>query len=249
MARHNPDLDPSGHGDWPACCGKPDAQWPLPQPLTDTVLVCAALDTAQFSLADFGRCGIELPARLAGAVRKRQGEFLAGRLCARAALQQLGCLALPSSHGEHGPRWPAGFCGSISHGKGMVGAICGRSDHWQSLGLDIEAAMALPQAERLAAQILTNTERQRFAQLPLAELISLGFSLKEALYKALNPLTGRFFYFHDAELLTIEPIGSARFRLVTGLSAQWPAGRELDAQWARQGQYYYSLVAVNFAGP
>lgn len=240
------DLPPTTSPDaLPACCGALETDWVLPFPLAEAQMSRVSLDPQRFDKGDFALCHIEPPQPLLRAVAKRQAEYLAGRLCARSALKRLGSRsALPSADGRHGPRWPASFCGSISHSKGMAGAVCGRSNRWRSLGLDIEETMNHRRAERLAPEILTPGEQQRFAGLDLDRLTSLAFSLKEALYKALNPLTGRFFYFHDAELLHWEKNGRARLRLLMDLSPQWPAGREIDAQARIDSRLCLSLVAI-----
>jgi enterobactin synthetase component D len=76
-----------------------------------------------------------------------------------------------------------------------------------------------------------------------ATRISLTFSLKESLFKALYPLTLTRFYFHDAELLEIDH-HSARLRLLIDLHPEWRAGAELDGQFALFDNKVLSLVAV-----
>ena len=74
--------------------------------------------------------------------------------------------------------------------------------------------------------------------------MTLTFSLKESLFKALYPLVGRRFYFEDAELLAWDAEGRARLRLLCDLSAEWHHGRELEAQYALFDGRLLSLVAV-----
>ena len=76
-----------------------------------------------------------------------------------------------------------------------------------------------------------------------AARISLTFSLKESLFKALYPLTLTRFYFHDAELLEIDH-DSARLRLLIDLHPDWRTGTELDGQFAQFDNKVLSLVAV-----
>src|SRR5208283_1858886 len=63
------------------------------------------------------RAGVELPAALERATAKRVGEFLAGRFCARAAIEALaGAPVELLPRGPDGcPVWPPGLVGSISH--------------------------------------------------------------------------------------------------------------------------------------
>jgi len=76
-----------------------------------------------------------------------------------------------------------------------------------------------------------------------AARISLTFSLKESLFKALYPLTLTRFYFHDAELLEMDH-DSARLRLLIDLHPEWRTGAELDGQFALFDNKVLSLVAV-----
>ena len=73
----------------PACCTPLRADWPMPQPLPGSVWRSTDFVPAQLGVDDFARSAIEMPASIQRSVAKRQAEFLAGRLCARAALLQL----------------------------------------------------------------------------------------------------------------------------------------------------------------
>ena len=98
----------------------------------------------------------------------------------------------------------------------------------------------------MAAQILTPTELQRLAQLPTAEhatRISLTFSLKESLFKALYPLVQQRFYFQQAELLFAAE-GQAELQLLTDLSPHWPAGSRCSGQFVDLGEQLLSLVSI-----
>ncbi|THG79100.1 4'-phosphopantetheinyl transferase, partial [Pseudomonas sp. A-1] len=66
----------------PACCSAPVTDWVLPQALPGLHLHSCRFDPAQLAADDFARCALAAPAGIASAARKRQSEFLAGRLCA-----------------------------------------------------------------------------------------------------------------------------------------------------------------------
>ena len=85
-------------------------------------------------------------------------------------------------------------------------------------------------------------QRLDYSQLGLG--VTLTFSLKESLFKALYPLTRQRFYFEHAELLEWSVEGYARLRLLTDLSADWQAGRELEGQFCVQDGYLLSLINV-----
>ena len=216
---------------------------PAPLQLADTRLVIASFDATQLAAEDFQRCAIEA----VPGVAKRQGEYLAGRLCAREALRQLGDQPqVPGRDADGVPQWPAGRVGSITHGAGQAAAIVGNRQQWHGLGLDLEKRLAAERAARLAHGILTAAELQRAAGLDaeaFARHVTLTFSLKESLFKALYPLVLKRFYFHDAELLD-HHAGQARLRLLLDLHADWPAGRELQGRFAEFDGYLLSLVAI-----
>ena len=79
---------------------------------------------------------------------RRHGDYVAGRLAARSALQQSGAHALVVGRDGDAPIWPKGYCGSISHSAGLAVAIAAASPPWRALGIDIEARIG---ANRLRA--------------------------------------------------------------------------------------------------
>jgi enterobactin synthetase component D len=241
-ARHTSGMSPDLYH--PACCSPLLLHWPLPQPLPGCQLVSCNFAPAQLQADDFARCLIE-PVKGAA---KRQAEFLAGRLCARHALLQLtGTPAVPAIGADRAPCWPAAVVGSISHGDGWAVALVGAQPHWRGLGLDIERLLSPARAERLQASILTPAELARLAQCPKEQqawLVSLTFSLKESLFKALYPLVQQHFYFHDAELLSHSPEGAAQLQLLRGLGPDWPAGSRLHGQFVQLGERLLSLVSI-----
>lgn len=232
----------------PACCTPLDAHWPLPFVLPDTVLLGTHFDTRQLASDDFQRSAIEPPASIQRSVAKRQAEFLAGRVCARAALQQLeGLSFIPAIGEDRAPVWPAHIAGSITHSTGRAAAIVANKAHWRGLGMDLENLLDAERAERLAGEILTGPELQRMAtgagdQLPM--LVTLTFSVKESLFKALYPIVRQRFYFEHAEVLEWTDAGEVRLRLLTDLSSEWCNGTELDAQFGVKDGQLLSLVSI-----
>ncbi len=212
--------------------------------LPDTQLVCASFDPTRLAADDFHRCAID-PIR---GVAKRQGEYLAGRLCAREALRRLcGQPLVPGRDEEGVPIWPAGVVGSITHGAGQAAALVAFGRHWRGLGLDLEKRLGAERAARLAGEILTPAEMERTAGLSpeaFARHVTLTFSLKESLFKALYPLVLQRFYFHDAELLELNEDGHAELGLLIELSAEWRPGARLGGQYGERDDYLLSVVAI-----
>lgn len=227
----------------PACCSPLDDHDPLPRPLVGSRLISTRFTPALLAGDDFARCGI---APVPG-VAKRQSEYLAGRLCAREALRRLtGVAGVPAVGADRAPQWPAGVVGSITHGDGWAAALVADASRWRAIGLDVEHLLPSERALRLQGEILTPAELECLRGLDdeaRALRISLTFSLKESLFKALYPPTLTHFYFHDAELLDCGH-DSARLRLLLDLHRDWPAGSELEGQFALFDGKVLSLVAV-----
>ena len=232
----------------PACCTPLDAHWPLPEPLPGTVFLSTRFDPALLEAQDFQRCAVPPPASIQRSVAKRQAEFLAGRLCARAALQQLDHLDfIPAIGEDRAPVWPGEISGSITHSTGHAAAIVGHKAQWRGLGMDLENVLSLERAERLAGEILTADEMQRMALIPreqIALLVTLTFSVKESLFKALYPIVHKRFYFEHAEVVEWAESGAVRLRLLTELSSEWCYGTELMGQFAVADGQLLSLVAI-----
>ncbi len=232
----------------PPCCSPLKAYWPWAQELPGARLVNTRYDPRTFTPDAFSECRILLPPELTDAADKRKTEYLVGRLCAREAVKFVtGYHAAPSLGADRAPCWPAGTAGSVTHSHGWAAAIVASSQHYLSLGLDAEALLSDSRATKLAQKILTIPERQRFrselAQRP-GQLITLAFSVKESLFKALYPLTRKRFYFEDAELLECSVAGRAQVRLLKNLSEDWRAGQQLTAWFSQQDGRLLSLVTV-----
>ena len=163
----------------------------------------------------------------------RRRDFVAGRLVLRALLHGGAPALLPDDRGA--PRLPPGWVGSVSHKRGRAAAAVAPDDGW-SLGVDLEDAR--PPRLDLGPRVLTPRE---LAALTAAELDPVGygravtraFSIKEAVYKAIDPLVRRYVGFREVELIvgadggvgvvTVDP------RLAgLDIRATW---REHDASW------------------
>lgn len=232
----------------PACCTPLDDHWPLPATLPGTVFLSTRFEPKLLEPGDFQRCAVPPPASIQRSVAKRQAEFLAGRLCARSALQQLeGLDFIPAIGEDRAPVWPSHISGSITHSTGHAAAIVGHKAQWRGLGMDLENLLPLERAERLAGEILTPDEMQRMAAGPreqVAQLVTLTFSAKESLFKALYPIVQKRFYFEHAEVVEWSDSGFLRLRLLMDLSSEWCYGKELEGQFAVDDGQLLSLVAI-----
>lgn len=228
----------------PACCSPLQDHWPLPFALPGVQLISTRFDPSLLDPEDFTRCGV--PGM--SAVSKRQTEFLAGRLCAHEALRRVtGAPCIPAVNEDRSPNWPAGVVGSITHGAGWAATVVARREQWRGLGLDVEKQIPTTRADRLVAEILTPRELEGYAALDETQRalrVTLTFSIKESLFKALYPLVNKRFYFQEAELIHHDSSGYARLRLLNDLSEQWTTGAELEGQFAQFDDYLLSLVSI-----
>jgi len=174
---------------------------------------------------DFYQLGFQFPMELSKAHPRRLDEYLAGRYCAQKALEQFGEREyFPiKSRESRAPAWPAGFIGSISHTKQTAWAVIARLDKVKAIGNDIEIIMPAKTAKNIQEKICTAAERAAFSanyatQLNFPTYVTLIFSAKESLYKALYPLFEVYFGFTDATLVGIDFIrGQLSLRLLKPL--------------------------------
>jgi len=156
---------------------------------------------------DDANCREEERRAVAEAGESRRKEFLAGRSCARLALEELGVAAGPILRGERGlPAWPTGYLGSISHCKGLCLAVAARRADYVALGVDLERTDRLGAA---AANRVVHPEESRWAGSE-RERAGILFSLKEAFYKAQFPRFGIHANFGDLAFAVDEGRGEAR---------------------------------------
>lgn len=136
------------------------------------------------------------------AVASRRAEFLSGRRLARELLQRLGAPATAISVGHRrAPVWPDGFVGSIAHADSMcVGAVA-RRGAFASVGIDIEPDREPeePIGETVCTP-LELREAERLLTVQCASPVRAVFSAKEAVFKALFPLSGVELEFHQVSI-------------------------------------------------
>jgi enterobactin synthetase component D len=179
------------------------------------------------ALGDHALVGDELNlAASLGPVRRR--ELAAGRTALRSALADLGVAnappILPDDRGA--PQLPAGFVGSISHKNERAAALVAPAGQG-FVGIDIE--LAAPSRLPIERRILTPAEQARVS----GREVTLYFSIKEAIYKAIDPIVRRYVGFTEVELdvrsdgsVTVTVLDVAR--LPVEIEASW---QERDGHW------------------
>jgi enterobactin synthetase component D len=186
-------------------------------------------DAAQFDHALFEQAGIACPAHIARSVRKRQAEFFAGRLCARAAMAALGAGGEVQTGGRREPLWPAGIVGSITHNRNLAGAVVLREGRWRGIGIDIESVVDAATAEGMLGSIVSEREMRLLqaapGTMPALARLTVAFSAKESFFKAAHAHAGRYFDFDAVEIVGFDPLaGRLQFVLQTTLGDQLRQG-------------------------
>jgi enterobactin synthetase component D len=152
----------------------------------------------------------------------RRCSWVAGRIALRQAFRDLGIEPGPILPNKHGaPALPPDLVGSISHKKTLAVGLVARAQAQSHIGVDVEdippvyATVEQARAEArpdIRTRVLTTDELARLQAVPEQEqrrMVILHFSLKESLYKAINPLVTRHVAFHEASM-TPHPDGTAR---------------------------------------
>jgi phosphopantetheine--protein transferase-like protein len=195
---------------------------------------CCRIADADAKLDPEEHAGIE------HAVAKRQQEFIAGRICARQALDRLGITAGPLRKLPDGSiAWPDSIRGTVSHSEIWCGAAVARRCDVTGIGLDIETITRV--GEHLWRQILTQEERTWLDRQAVAEAqqsVALIFSAKEALYKCIAALLERRMGFMDAVIVPDMQRDSFVVNLKEPVAAQLPRGLRL------QGRFFFFAGAV-----
>jgi enterobactin synthetase component D len=150
----------------------------------------------------------------------RRRELIAGRSALHLALDS----PLPILASDRGaPVLPAGWVGSVSHKGGLAAALVAPAGAGH-IGVDLERAV--PPRQDIAPRILTPRE---LAVLPdRGRAVTLRFSIKEAIYKAIDPYLRRYVGFTEVELDVTADTVVVSTALPFAIDATW---REHAGHW------------------
>lgn len=218
----------------------------------DVLIAGCRFDVMRYSDDDYARYGVPFPEQIQLAVNRRKAEFLAGRVVAKSLLARLGYpQILPGMSDDRAPAWPAGTIGAITHSGDVAlcalkrlpvmaeGRLCG-------IGIDTETIMAPEMAQAVWRGTINSHEYQilQACSLPFPELLTLVFSAKESLFKALYPVVLQYFDFLDAELISLD-ITSGRFtlQLRVDLADNVIAGMQFNGVSRLQDDYVTTVIS------
>lgn len=163
---------------------------------------------------------------LSHAITKRRAEFVAGRYLARKALTALGSDETTVGIGSNRtPIWPEPFIGSISHSDNFVICAVVNKNDVKKIGIDVENILTPKVATEIVSSILIEAEYDLVGSRinPTPVVLTIIFSAKESLFKALYPEVGHYFDFNVAQLKEINfETGIFSIQLVQQLSPALP---------------------------
>lgn len=148
-----------------------------------------------------------MPEQLMPAVLTRKAEYLAARYAAKRLLRLFNLSPQLAIAHDRRPVWPAAVKGSISHCANQALVVVAKADSIWAVGVDI-AQCQCGKMQQISQHIMTAQEFALYECLPfsLDHFVTLVFSAKESLFKALYPSIGTFLGFDSARLITINPL-------------------------------------------
>ena len=175
------------------------------------------------------------------AVDRRRTDVAVGRTAARRALSKLGLPKTPIGRGALGePLWPAGAVGSITHAAGIGLAAAALDDRFAGIGLDLEHADRY--FAGLEDEISFGAERDELGTPPDGRDVVELFAVKEATYKALSPLVGRYFGFEAAQVRRVD--GAPTVTLREDLDDSYVTGTVVPVTIQWSGDLVLAVVAI-----
>lgn len=181
---------------------------------------------------------------------RRRPSWVGGRVALNLALSKLGAETpvSVSSTDRGAPVLPPGFVGSISHKDDIAVALVTPGTGF-SLGVDLE--LWTPERPRIARHILTERERALVEQIDdpheAWRHVIARFSIKECVFKALDPDLRRYIRFKEAD---VDWDGKAEAPSVhLALAPSAPHNYQVDATLRTWGEHLITSVRAVHLGP
>jgi enterobactin synthetase component D len=198
---------------------------------------CVVIHSQASDAGQVESVAIACPRKLDSAAPRRLATFAAGRYCATRAAADVGATAAELAVGEDGaPMWPAGITGCISHADAFAASLVASHPEAVSIGIDYEPVVSYDVADEIEKLVFTDRREVRVGRhgivgLSWPQLVTLTFSAKETLYKALRSSVGRFFEFHDVRLVALSA-STATLQLETDLGGEFKIGRSFTVRYS-----------------
>ncbi|MGK4349783.1 enterobactin synthase subunit EntD [Enterobacter sichuanensis] len=177
-------------------------------------------------------------AELANAGRKRKAEHLAGRIAAAHALPDH---TVPGIGPSGEPLWPEGISGSITHSGTQAMAVVVRHPDAR-VGIDCEAILPDSEAREIQDGIIDAQEAMCLTRsgYPFALALTLTFSAKESLFKALFPQVKTFMDFDCARITRLDE--RTLTLALTRSQAEFKENTLFTVHWLRDGIQVITLL-------
>lgn len=193
-------------------------------------------DPTTFSDADL----LWLPhyALLANSGRKRKTDHLAGRIAAAHALPDH---TVPGIGPGGEPLWPQGISGSITHSTTQAMAVV--TQYPALIGIDCETILSENEAREIKDGIIDAQEERVLSRsrYPFALALTLVFSAKESLFKALFPQVKSYMGFDSARVTRLDDktLTLALTRQLAGFNE----GTAFPLHWQQHGEQVITLLS------
>lgn len=184
-----------------------------------------------FDVASFNHHNIDLPPTLLKSHNTRKCHFFTGQYISKIALNDLKSDSLTVQRHEDGyPLWPNRFSGSISHTKGL--ACCAISNTIKFVGVDVQIKIADSALLLIENRALSSDEQHHIASTNVFDqstAVTLIFSAKEAIFKAIYPNVRIMFSFDTLKLIPPFNNELLTFELTHSLSSKYKRGMRCSA--------------------
>lgn len=226
------------------------ADWDMPLTVTypNLYFFGCMFNQDLFVLEHAERLGVNVPRSMERAVSKRKAEFVAGRYCAHQCFTFYSIPLMDILIGKNRePLWPSTIQASITHSDGHALCVAGSPQVYCGLGVDLESIIPLERAVKLQEQIVISDEvalSLRY-KIPHNFFVTLAFSAKESLFKAIYKDVGRYFGFDAASITSINiDKNEVILTLTEALTESHYAGRDYRCQFWDLGQRLITLIAL-----
>lgn len=169
---------------------------------TGDILLCR-FDIEAWSDNFFELADINLPVYIKNSVIKRRAHYLTGRILVKILLNQIGITDFNLINGSgNEPLWPENIIGSLSHTENYAICAIDHLNNYTGIGVDIQKCISIETANKIWPLIMSTVEKELLITnvIEFPVLLTIVFSAKESLYKALYSQVKSFNYFN---LLTI----------------------------------------------
>jgi enterobactin synthetase component D len=216
--------------------------------LSGVVGLRCCYDTSAFDDMLYATFGIYCPENVRLAVIKRRAEYLAGRHLGRILLGERGLPTRIATGKHRQPLWCAGWIGSITHTNDVAACCIAPRAHSGILGIDVEHWFDADTTASIGMSIVDSQEEDALARGPWSypNALTLAFSAKESLFKAIYPNVGNYFDFDCAKWIDADyTAGTFVLQIAKTLSPVVAAGSIYCGHFECWESCVFTLIAID----